>query len=230
MQQLKSAVGMDYTKLRDLLSQKQWREADRETRRVMLAVSKRPEDGGLTHKNINDFPCEDLRTIDGLWVQYSNGRFGFSVQKEIYFNNGGQLDGKCPNNKVWYRLCEAAGWRVKGTWLYYDDLTFDTSAPRGHLPCITSWVMDLPVPPILWFVLWVLAGLIGGGIAGAILLALLWFVQWVILWMLTRFLRAIGILRFPIRSFWWKLPVGASIRRVCLVYASLFQRVTACGL
>jgi hypothetical protein len=25
------------------------------------------------------FPCEDLRTIDQLWVHYSNSKFGFSI-------------------------------------------------------------------------------------------------------------------------------------------------------
>ncbi len=33
--------------------------------------------------------CEDLRTIDQLWVKYSNGRFGFSVQKRIWHSIGG---------------------------------------------------------------------------------------------------------------------------------------------
>ncbi|NJO66941.1 MAG: transcriptional regulator, partial [Leptolyngbyaceae cyanobacterium RM1_405_57] len=31
-----------------------------------------------------NFPCEELLAIDRLWVNYSNGKFGFSVQKKIY--------------------------------------------------------------------------------------------------------------------------------------------------
>ncbi|MFM6310751.1 MAG: GUN4 domain-containing protein, partial [Dolichospermum sp.] len=81
---LKSAVGMDYTKLQDLLAAGKWKEADQETASVMLAVAK-PILGFyidfLDVKGIDNFPCEDLRTIDQLWVKYSNGRFGFSVQK-----------------------------------------------------------------------------------------------------------------------------------------------------
>ena len=29
-------------------------------------------------------PCQILENIDKLWAKYSNGKFGFSVQKEIY--------------------------------------------------------------------------------------------------------------------------------------------------
>ncbi|MFM6508212.1 MAG: GUN4 domain-containing protein, partial [Dolichospermum sp.] len=82
--QLKSDVGMDYNKLRDLLKAEKWQEADKETRRVMLAVAKREEKGWFNVESIDNFPCADLRTIDQLWVKYSDGKFGFSVQKRIY--------------------------------------------------------------------------------------------------------------------------------------------------
>ena len=80
---------MDYRKLRDYLAQGKWWEADEETKRVMLAVGKREKEGWLDDEHIDNFPCEDLRTIDQLWVKYSDGRFGFSVQKRIYQNLGG---------------------------------------------------------------------------------------------------------------------------------------------
>ncbi|WP_375342016.1 GUN4 domain-containing protein, partial [Okeania sp. SIO3B5] len=38
----------------------------------------------LDTEDIDNFPCEDLHTIDQLWVKYSDGKFGFSVQMEIY--------------------------------------------------------------------------------------------------------------------------------------------------
>ena len=46
-----------------------------------------------------NFPCDDLRTIDQLWVHYSNGKFGFSVQKKIYMDElGGTRD---YDKKIW---------------------------------------------------------------------------------------------------------------------------------
>ncbi|MBO1058259.1 MAG: GUN4 domain-containing protein [Dolichospermum sp. JUN01] len=79
-----SEVNADYTTLRDLLSAKKFKEADKETLRVMLEVTMRENEGWLDPSSIRRFPCRDLRTIDRLWLESSGGRFGFSVQKEIY--------------------------------------------------------------------------------------------------------------------------------------------------
>ncbi|MBW4509959.1 MAG: GUN4 domain-containing protein [Scytonematopsis contorta HA4267-MV1] len=130
---LQSAVGIDYTRLRDLLAAGEWRQADEETARVMLAVSGREEKGCLDVKHIDNFPCKDLRTIDQLWVKYSNRRFGFSVQKRIYQSLGGTRN---YDEKIWYAFGDCIGWRKKGEWLYYEDITFNLTAPEAHLPSI----------------------------------------------------------------------------------------------
>ncbi|WP_414578245.1 GUN4 domain-containing protein [Anabaena sp. CCY 9402-a] len=136
--QLNSAVGMDYSKLRDLLAARKWEEADKETKRVMLAVMKREKEGWLRIEDIDNFPCEDLRTIDQLWVKYSNGRFGFSVQKRIYQSLGGTRN---YDSKIWQAFGDKVGWRKGGEWLYYSDITFDITEPEAHLPgCI--WAYD----------------------------------------------------------------------------------------
>lgn len=70
-----------------------WKEADEETFKVMLEVAGREKQRYLEREDIRQFPCEDLRIIDQLWVNYSNGHFGFSVQKEIYLSVGGILEG-----------------------------------------------------------------------------------------------------------------------------------------
>lgn len=136
--QLKSDVGMDYSKLRDLLKAGKWKEADKETTRVMLAVAKREKKGWLDVEHIDNFPCADIRTIDQLWVKYSDGRFGFSVQKRIYQSLGGTGE---YSEKIWEKFGDKVGWR-KGSerllyWMYYSEnnITFDKyKAPEGHLP------------------------------------------------------------------------------------------------
>jgi len=128
--QLISAVGMDYRKLRDLLAAGKWKEADEETSKVMCKVA--GKEYWLDIESIDNFPCEDLRTIDQLWVKYSDGRFGFSVQKRIHQSLGGtrELD-----IKIWEAFGDLVGWRNNGRWLfYYNDLTFSTKAPEAHLP------------------------------------------------------------------------------------------------
>lgn len=130
-EELKSSVGMEYSKLRDLLAARKWREADTETARVMLVVAKREKVGWLHMEHIDNFPCEDLQTIDQLWVKYSNGRFGFSVQKRIYQRVGGTIK---YDKKIWNAFGDKVGWRKEGNWLYYREITFDIKAPEAHLP------------------------------------------------------------------------------------------------
>ncbi|HIK03470.1 MAG TPA: GUN4 domain-containing protein [Trichormus sp. M33_DOE_039] len=130
---LSSEKGIDYTRLRDLLAAKRWKEADKETYLVMIqAVGKKGGDY-FTDDELLNFPCTDLRTIDRLWVKYSNGHFGFSIQKEIYLSLGGKTDGKY-YNKAWMKFGDRVGWSENNSWLYYYDLTFETSSPRGNLP------------------------------------------------------------------------------------------------
>lgn len=68
---------VDYARLRDLLAAGKWWEANRETGTVILSASGR-EKLGCSEKDIRRFPCTDLRTINQLWVKYSNERFGYS--------------------------------------------------------------------------------------------------------------------------------------------------------
>ncbi|MGF2039411.1 MAG: GUN4 domain-containing protein [Nostoc sp. CmiVER01] len=136
---LKSEKGIDYTKLRDLLVAKNWKEADKETYRVMIQAIPKSKEGLFTSDELLEFPCTDLRTIDGLWVKYSNGHFGFSVQKEIYLSVGGKADGNY-HEAAWERFGDRVGWRVKSNWIKYEDVNFDTAFPKAHLPGL---ILDL---------------------------------------------------------------------------------------
>jgi hypothetical protein len=124
---------VNYTNLRDLLAAGKWKEADAETTRAMLQAAKREEEGWFRYEDIDNFSCEDLRIIDQLWVSASQGKFGFSVQKEIYESLGGTRE---YNEEVWNKFGDRVGWRNwrKVGWLYYSDLTFGREAPKAHLP------------------------------------------------------------------------------------------------
>lgn len=145
---LSSEKGVDYTKLRDLLAVGNWKDADYETYLVMLQAVGRKKNDYIRDEELLNFPCTDLRTIDRLWVKYSNGRFGFSVQKKIYLSVGGKPDYKY-YEEVWKNFGDRVGWRVESNWISYTENTFDTSAPKGHLPGtrigrhMISWIGDL---------------------------------------------------------------------------------------
>lgn len=130
---LSSEKGVDYAKLRDLLAAENWKDADMETYKVMIQVLGKKKYDYFSSKELLNFPCTDLRTIDRLWVKYSDGRFGFSVQKEIYLSVGGKPDGKY-NNEAWEKFGDRVGWRVESNWIDYDKVIFDTAVPRGHFP------------------------------------------------------------------------------------------------
>jgi hypothetical protein len=139
---LSSEKGVDYTKLRDLLAAGNWKDADYETYLVMLQAVGRKENDWIRDSELLNFPCTDLRTIDRLWVKYSKRHFGFSVQKEIYLSVGGKPDGKY-DEEAWKKFGDRIGWRVESSlWIYTENVTFDTSAPRGHLPCQTGWWLE----------------------------------------------------------------------------------------
>ncbi|MFM8003504.1 MAG: GUN4 domain-containing protein, partial [Dolichospermum sp.] len=132
-----------YRKLRDLLKAGKWKEADEETERVMLAVANLEEESWLDNEHIDNFPCADLRTIDQLWVKYSNGRFGFSVQKQIYqlyeriyrgYRGTREYD-----EEIWRKFGDKVGWRKGGDWLSYKDIIYKGYAPFGHLPAACQW-------------------------------------------------------------------------------------------
>jgi hypothetical protein len=125
---------MEYTKLENYLKAGKWREADNETARVMLAIANREREGCLVQEDIDNFPYADLYTINQLWVKYSYGKFGFSVQKQIYQSLGGTKE---YNREIWCQFAEKVGWR-NGEWLYYSSINFDIEAFLGHLPAF--WI------------------------------------------------------------------------------------------
>ena len=157
--ELKSAKGVNYRQLEQLLKAGSWKEADEETDKKMCEVAGRTKEGYLTEEDIDNFPCEDLRTIDQLWVKYSNGRFGFSVQKRIYKSLGGT---RSYDRKVWSAFGDQVGWRVGGGWLYYKDLNFNQTAPSGQLPSVSGgiWFGDVGLGFV--FVLYDCGELVGG--------------------------------------------------------------------
>jgi serine/threonine protein kinase len=129
---LESEGGIDYTRLRDLLVAGKWKEADEETRQKMLEVMGQQQRAYLNNEDIEKFPCRDLRTINELWMYYSSDRFGFSVQKRIWIEEGGKPG--VYDSKAYEKFGDRVGWRVNDNWKLYADLTFSLDNPPGYLP------------------------------------------------------------------------------------------------
>ncbi len=120
------ALGIDYLNLKELLSQKLWKEANLETYQIMVRLVGQEIGESLDSDAIRIFPCSDMQTIDKLWVNYSNGHFGFSVQKKIY-----------QELRNYDAFCEKVGWTregLLGRLISYEKIIWSLDAPKGHLP------------------------------------------------------------------------------------------------
>jgi hypothetical protein len=122
-----SALEVDYEPLQDLLVQQDFEAADR------LTLAKLCELAGPTavkrkwvyFTEVDQFPVVDLHTLDRLWLIYSEGKFGFSVQRRLWLSLGQNWD------KLWPRLA----WKDDNIWTRYPGgFIWDLSAPDGHLP------------------------------------------------------------------------------------------------
>ena len=122
-----SFVKVDFTNLMNLLEAGKWKEADRETGTLMLKITCREQKRYFNSGDIENFPCQDLCTINQFWVNYSKGRFGFSIQKQIWENV----------NCDWKKCGKRFGWRANNDWKNYSDLTFTLNALEGAFP--TFW-------------------------------------------------------------------------------------------
>ncbi|NEP46776.1 MAG: GUN4 domain-containing protein [Okeania sp. SIO2H7] len=128
---------IDYVQLETYLRNEEWKKADAETLDMMCKATSRRVDW-LDRQAISELPCPDLKTIDALWSQYSQGRFGFKIQQEIFKST------QASNSNV-ARFGKQVGWTLWRSefigFKYYKQLTFDLSAPYGHLPAKWFWMV-----------------------------------------------------------------------------------------
>ena len=129
--ELISGKFVDFTKLKNLLEQQKWKEADLETNKLMLKAAGLDNKGYLSVNDIDNFPSKDLRIINQLWTRNSDNKFGFSIQKEIYQSLGGT---KIYDEKIWNDFGYCVGWKKGENWQHFDKLIFSLDAVKAHLP------------------------------------------------------------------------------------------------
>lgn len=124
---LPSERAIDYQPLQQLLAEQQFQEADRLTLQKLceLAGPAAVRRKWLYFTEVDTLPVEDLRTINQLWLDHSQNKFGFSVQRQLWLSVG----------QNWDTLWPKIGWKQDKKWTRYpDEFIWDLSAPRGHLP------------------------------------------------------------------------------------------------
>ncbi|WP_044258714.1 GUN4 domain-containing protein [Richelia intracellularis] len=124
---LESERNINYSPIEKLLAVQNWEVADRMTNQKMceLAGDSAVKRKWLYFTEVNNFPIVDLQTINNLWLVNSEGKFGFSVQREIYLALG----------KNWESIWNKIGWKKGNNWTRYPkEFIWSIDAPRGHLP------------------------------------------------------------------------------------------------
>lgn len=124
---LPDACQVDYSEIQAALIRQEFELADRLTLQKMceLAGPNAVKRKWLYFTEVNLFPKLDLQTLDTLWLAYSEGKFGFSKQREIWLGIGKNWD------KFWPKIA----WKDANIWTRYPGgFIWSLEAPIGHLP------------------------------------------------------------------------------------------------
>lgn len=83
---IESDCGADYIPLLTALKLGRYEEADQLTRELLIWIGgEGPRKRGFVYfAEAPKLPAKDIATIDRLWLAYSKGKFGYSVQKNIW--------------------------------------------------------------------------------------------------------------------------------------------------
>lgn len=129
-----SEAGIDYSFLQYLLAIQELEKADEQTRQLMLQAANR-SGKWLRNEDIQSLACEGLLIIDRLWTIYSQGRFGFSVQKRIWESLGSE---KWKTDRG-EEFSDRVGWHKQRTKAdshrNFADGKLDTIKRRKDIPC-----------------------------------------------------------------------------------------------
>lgn len=127
---LEKSTKIDYQPLQDLLINKNFQEADKLTQKYLCKIVEKQtnkEKNWLYFTDIQYIETHELCQIDLLWQIYSKGKFGFSIQKNIWIQN----------KRKWDKLWEKINWLENKTGMmrrYPTEFNWTIEAPIGHLP------------------------------------------------------------------------------------------------
>ncbi|MCM1984322.1 GUN4 domain-containing protein [Lyngbya confervoides] len=128
---------VNYRPLIAALKTGNWQMANLETRAILMQLM--PESGyfypHLQGADIQSLPCQEVQQLDAAWQRHSDGKFGFSVQSQIWNSVPAPRQVESFGNQVGWRQLPAADLSpLRTPWKFDSNLTYSTEAPLGHLP------------------------------------------------------------------------------------------------
>jgi len=135
---LPSVKGIDYVPLATMLAIGDFKGADQFTRDnlIKLAGPEAVKRGFVYWTDVQDIPSEDLVTMEKLWLKFSGGNFGFSVQRRIW-----DVERKDFDNFIrrvgWTKVDNGVERKLK--WFPPNEFIYEVEkAPKGHLPLTSA--------------------------------------------------------------------------------------------
>ncbi|NER83707.1 MAG: GUN4 domain-containing protein, partial [Leptolyngbya sp. SIO1D8] len=132
---------IDYRHLQAHLMAGEWQAADLETRSILQQLISTYDYfyPSIEADGIEALRCEDLQILDALWSRYSNGRYGFTAQHQVWRSLtviDPTIRAERFGQHVQWQRAEPLPNTPFGSSLWRSDteLTYTTDAPIGHLP------------------------------------------------------------------------------------------------
>ena len=135
---LPSAMGIDYVPLATMLATGDFLGADDFTRNNLIKIA---GPGAVKRQfvywtEVKDIPATDLATMERLWLEFSNGNFGYSIQKRIWDIENGDFDNFI-RRIGWTKIDNGEERKLK--WFGANEFIYDVEkAPKGHLPLTSA--------------------------------------------------------------------------------------------
>ena len=135
---LPSEKGIDYIPLATMLATGDFLAADQFTRDNLIKISGAGAAGRnfVYFSEVKNIPKVDLCTMERLWLTFSNGKFGFSIQKRIWDLEKGHFDSFI-RRIGWTKVENGSERKLK--WFGANEFIYTLDkAPVGHLPLTSA--------------------------------------------------------------------------------------------
>jgi len=129
---LKTDLGIEYAPLEAALKEGNFRQADDITRALLIVIAGDDAESRefVYFTEVKSMPVNDLQTIDNLWTAYSEGKFGYSVQKKMWRSS--------KIKEKWGKFFKILDWTVGENNSYRswanNEYIYNMEAVKGHLP------------------------------------------------------------------------------------------------
>lgn len=135
---LPSDRGIDYVPLATMLATGDFLGADQFTRDHLIKLAGSEDEGRafVYFTEVQKIPSTDLATIERLWLEFSKGNFGYSVQKRVWDVENQNFD-KFIKRIGWTKIDNGIVRKLR--WFGTNEFIYDIEkAPKGHLPLTSA--------------------------------------------------------------------------------------------